>query len=142
MVTNKILIGCLLLTSALFVALAQDNPAPDGRYYESIARKAYQEKDFAAFLLNMKRAAELRPNHPRLMFNLAAAYALNGKPNEALSWLDRMTSMGLVFPADKEKDFDSIRTLPAFDLILKNVQRNRQPVINGAPAFTLPEKGF
>lgn len=142
MSTNKILIACLFLICVLILGAAQDNPAPDGRYYESLARKAYQQKDFAAFLLNMKRAAELRPNHPRLMFNLAAAYALNGNSKDALGWLDRMTAMGLVFPADKEKDFDSIRTSPGFAEILKQIEHNRQPVINGAPALTLHEKGF
>lgn len=142
MLIKKIPVLCLFLSLALWAAAGQNNPAPDGRYYESLARQAYQARDFAAFLANMKRAAELRPNHPRLMFNLAAAYALNGNQQEALGWLDRMTAMGLVFAPEKEKDFDSIRTSPHFELILKNIARNRQPVINGAPAFTLHEKGF
>jgi hypothetical protein len=53
--------------------LAQESQPKDGRYYEAQARQAYQKKDYASFLENMKAAVALRPNHPRLMFNLAAA---------------------------------------------------------------------
>jgi len=114
----------------------------DGRYYESLARKAYQEKDYSSFLINMKKAAELRPNHPRLMFNLAVAYALTGSGSEALGWLDRLAEMGLVFPAGKDADLDSIRSSAEFQALLKKIEHNSLPVINGAPAFTIHEKGF
>jgi hypothetical protein len=138
----------LLVLVAIFLApftlltTAQVEPPKDGRYYESLARKAYQAKDYPSFLANMKKAAELRPNHPRLMFNLAAAYALTGSPGDALRWLNTMTEMGLVFPADKETDFDSIKSSPEFQNILKKIDHNKLPVTNGAPAFTVHEKGF
>jgi sugar lactone lactonase YvrE len=139
-------VACLgvLLTGGTMLAQQEQPFAPpkDGRYYESLARKAYQEKDYSAFLQNMKMAAELRPNHPRLMFNLAAAYALTGSGSEALQWLDRMTAMGLVFPAEKASEFDSIKGSAEFQTLLKKVERNKLPVINGAPAFTVHEKGF
>jgi tetratricopeptide (TPR) repeat protein len=108
-----VLFVCLcahLILGAIVCGVQQDQPK-DGRYYESLARKAYQEKDYASFLKNMKSAVELRPNHPRLMFNLAAAYALTGSGSEALQWLGKMTEMGLVFPAEKDSDFDSIKHL-------------------------------
>ena len=133
---------CVGISLAGLIALAQEDQPKDGRYYESLARKAYQEKNFQSFLANMKLAAQLRPNHPRLMFNLAAAYALTGNRSEALQWLDRMTAMGLVFPADKESDFDSIKGSNEFQTILKKVEYNKLPVINGGSAFTLHEKGF
>jgi hypothetical protein len=132
---------CFLLLAGV-LSTAQQDPAKDGRYYESLARKAYQQKDYQSYLANMKLAAQLRPNHPRLMFNLAAAYALTGNQPEALQWLNQMSAMGLVFPADKESDFDSIRSSAEFQTILKKVEHNRLPVINGGAAFTLHEKGF
>jgi hypothetical protein len=136
---------CVLLSLAATMSLAQQEQpvAPkDGRYYESQARKAYQEKDYSAFLSNMKMAVELRPNHPRLMFNLAAAYALNGSGSEALQWLNKMTEMGLVFPAEKADEFDSIRSSAGFQTLLKKVEQNKLPTVNGATAFTVHEKGF
>lgn len=135
--------GCLgILLMCVGGSRAQDDQPKDGRYYETLARKAYQEKDYSAFLANMKKAAELRPNHPRLMFNLAAAYALNGNAGEALQLLGQMTEIGLVFPADKDSDFDSIKASAEFRAILEKVAHNKLPVVHGAPAFTLHEKGF
>ncbi len=60
------IVGCLSIYPILggMVSLAQDDQPRDGRYYETQARKAYQEKDYSAFLAHMKRAVELRPNHP------------------------------------------------------------------------------
>jgi hypothetical protein len=133
---------CVFITFIAGDSLAQDNQPKDGRYYESLARKAYQEKDYASFLENMKVAAEMRPNHPRLMYNLAVAYALTGHRNEALRLLGQMTEMGLVFPAEKDSDFDSIKSSPEFQTILKGIERNKSPVTNSVPAFTVHEKGF
>jgi hypothetical protein len=124
------------------ISLAQDNQPRDGRYYEALARKAFEAKDYPTFLENMKIAATLRPNHPRLMYNLAAAYALTGHSSEALQWLGKMTEMGLVFSAEKESAFDSVKASAEFKSILKSIEHNRSPVIHGAPAFTLHEKGF
>src|SRR4051794_7698859 len=95
------LLSFLLLVSTTIPAQSDQK---DGRYYESLARKAYQEKNYQSFLENMKLAAELRPNHPRLMYNLAIAYALNTKPDEAISLLRREAEMGLVLPAANDED--------------------------------------
>lgn len=141
-IVRKVLSMVCVLSLAGVLTLAQQAPPKDGRYYESLARQAYQQKDYQAFLANMKLAADLRPNHPRLMFNLAAAYALTGNSTEALQWLNRMTAMGLVFPADKESDFNSIRGSAEFQAILKRIEHNKLPIIKGGAAFTLHEKGF
>ena len=123
------------------VALAQSDQK-DSRYYETLARKAYQEKNYSSFLANMQMAADLRVNHPRLMYNLAAAYALNSKPSEALSLLQRAADMGLVLPLATNHDFDSLRELPQFTAILKELEHNKAPKISSIPAFTVHEKGL
>jgi hypothetical protein len=133
---------CVCLTAGEKVSLAQDSQPRDGRYYESQARKAYQEKDYSSFLENMKAAEALRPNHPRLMYNLAAAYALNGQQKEALLWLGKVAEMGLIYPAQRDSDFDSIKDGDGFKAILKRFETNKAPIINSATAFTLHEKGF
>lgn len=133
---------CLSLTATPPPVLSQDNAPKDGRYYETLARKAYQQKDYAVFLENMKRAAELRPNHPRLMYNLAVAYALNDKADEALVWLSGIAEMGLVIPAAKDEDFAKLRGLKAFADLLQRIEKNRAPIIRSVPGFTLNEKGL
>jgi hypothetical protein len=130
---------CLSIFS--IIANAQSDQ-PDGRYYESLARKAYLEKNYSSFLQNMKRAADLRPNHPRLMYNLAVAYALNGNAPEALLLLRRTAEMGLVSPVSTDHDFDSLHNLPEYNTVLKQIEKNKAPKISSAHAFTVHEKGL
>ena len=114
----------------------------DGRYYEAQARKAYQEKNYQSFLDNMKLASELRPNHPRLMYNLAVAYALNGKATEAMTLLRKEAAMGLVLPVANDSDFSSLKTFPEFDSVIKQFEQNKAPKISSVPAFSVQEKGL
>ena len=140
--SGRVMTAAVILCLCLTAVLAQENQPKDGRYYEAQARKAYQAKDYASFLENMKAAAALRPNHPRLMFNLAAAHSLNGQGGEALKWLGRLADMGLIFPAATDDDFVSIKASDEFKTILKRIERNAARVGDGATAFTLGEKGF
>ncbi len=136
---NHIFLLLLLIAS---LSLAQDAQPKDGHYYESEARKAYQQKNYSAFLENIQRAAELRPNHPRLMYSLAVAYCLNGKTNEALRWLDKLAAMGLVFPAAKDPDLASLRETSEFQAIQKRLETNTAPKVSSSAAFTVHEKGL
>jgi tetratricopeptide (TPR) repeat protein len=133
---------CFFVTLLRVVSTAQDIQPKDGRYYESLARKAYQAKDYSSFLANMKMAAELRPNHPRLMYNLAVGYALTGQHAEALLWLGKVAAMGLVYPADKDEDFEALKGRGEFKTVLKTFEQNKAPLITSAPAFTIREKGL
>lgn len=130
------------LSAISTAALAQGDAPHDGRYYEALAVKAYQSKDYAVFLENMKQAAALRPNHPRLMYNLSAAYALNGRKGEALEWLGRVARMGLVYSAEKDEDFASLKDSREFADVVALFQKNRSRVGAAAHAFTVHEKGL
>jgi hypothetical protein len=133
-----------LSTDLRFVpaSFAQDAGARDARYYSDQALKAYREKDYPAYLENMKRALELRPEHPRLMYNLASAHALVGNRGEAVQWLARVAEMGMIFAADRDTDFDSIRETGEFKAVLKRFDGNRAPVNHSTTAFTVREKGL
>ncbi|MEP6923838.1 MAG: hypothetical protein ABI954_05200 [Pyrinomonadaceae bacterium] len=123
------------------LCLAQpDAQKKDARFFESAAVKAYQEKNYSSFLENMRAAASLRPNHPRLMYNLAAGYALTGQSGEALVWLNKLAKMGLVYPANKDSDFDSIKESSEFKTILQKFEHNKAPVSNSTIGFTVHEK--
>ena len=131
---------CLSLISV--GSLAQNEPEKDGRYYEAAARKAYQDKDYPTFLEDMKLAAQLRPNHPRLMYNLAVAYALNGQRAEALASLAKVAALGMVVRAASDQDFASIRDSAEFKAIAARIEANQLPVGKSTPAFTIHEKGL
>jgi WD40 repeat protein len=134
----------LINTDAAFVpaALAQQAEVRDARYYSDQALKAYREKNYPAYLENMKRALELRPEHPRLMYNLASAHALVGNRAEAVRLLGRVAEMGLIFAAERDTDFDSIRATDEFKAVLRRFDNNRAPVNHSTVAFTLKEKGL
>lgn len=108
--------------------------------FERQAAADYQAKDYAKFLENIKRAADLRPNHARLLYNLADAYALNGKPEEALAVLQRLAAMDLFFAVEKDDDFKSLLDLPQFKTIQNEFLTNQKAVNRGVKAFTIPEK--
>lgn len=129
-------LSVVLWPAAIFAQAVQD-----ARTYEAEARKAYQQKQYESFLDNMKHAANLRPNHPRIMYNLAAAYALNGKTEDALSTLRRLADMGLVQPIANDYDFVSLRNLPAFKQILLEFDENKKPKVKSQPFLTVQEKG-
>lgn len=140
-------LAALVCLSAFFGAgrggaLAQGERQHDARYYETLAVRAYQAKDYAAFLENMKQAAALRPDHPRIVYNLSAAYALNGRKEESIDWLGRLARMGLAYAADKDEDFASLRDSREFANVLALLQKNSSPVGDSVPAFTVHEKGL
>jgi hypothetical protein len=124
------------------VCFAQGEPEKDGRYYEAQARRDYASKDYSSFLSNISKAAELRPNHPRLLYNLAVAYALNGKSEAALDELARLSEMGLVMPAVRENSFAAMKESSRFKEILAAFERNKSPVGEATAAFTFSEKGL
>lgn len=121
---------------------AQNEPPKDSRTYERQAVKAYQAKEFPAFLENMKLAESLRPNHPRLLYNLSVAYTMNGKTNEAISTLNRLVEMKLFYDVEKDDDFAAIKNSTEFQQVVGKFQVNRKPTGKGELAFAVNEKGI
>lgn len=138
-----IMMCTLICIAALQPSLfAQAKQTKDARYYVQQATRAYKEKDYAAFLENMKMAVSLRPTHQTYIYNLAVAYALVGNKTEALAWLARGAEMGLIYPAAEDEDFNSVKDSAEFKLILKKIENNRAPVNKSSLAFTVKEKGL
>lgn len=135
-------LAALVCLSACLAFAQNGQQQHDARYYETLAVKAYQAKDYAAFLENMKQAAALRPDHPRIVYNLSAAYALNGRGEESIDWLGRLARMGLAYAAEKDEDFASLRDSREFANVLALLRKNLSPVGNASQAFTLHEKGL
>ena len=123
-------------------SFAQTEPPKDVRYYTQQAIKAYEAKNFNAYLENMKMALQLRPDNSRLMYNLASAQALVGNKTEALALLTRVAEMGMIYAASKDTDFDSIKDTDEFKAILKRFENNKAPINHSSTAFTLREKGL
>lgn len=109
--------------------------------FELQAMANYKAKDSAKFLENMMRVNDLRPNHSRLLYNLAVAYALNNnKPNEALTVLKRLAAMDLFFAIEKDDDFKSLFDSPQFKTIQTEFANNLKAVNRSEKTFTIPQK--
>lgn len=136
-----LVVGVVAL-SALSWAAAGDDPPKTARYYRQRASEAYKAKDYSSAIENFKQAAEIIPDHPTLLYNLACMYALAGRKNEALASLARVADMGVILPAEKDTDLDAIKDTPEFKLILKRFEASRAPVIKSSEAFVVHEKGL
>ena len=106
--------------------------------FERQAVVSYNAKEYAKFLEQTRRAGALRPNHPRPLYNLAVAYALNNKPDEALTVLERLAAMGLIF-MDTE-DLKSLHDLPRFKAVRSKFALNEKASNRSEKAFTIPQK--
>ena len=126
---------------ALYTCIDGQSPADlsRGRELERAAIASYRVKDYAAFLRDIKQAADLRPDLPRLIYNLAGAYALNGKTDESVALIDRLIAMGVFFDFEKDDDFASLGTSRLAEI--SNRARVNNVAINASTrAFTLPDR--
>jgi hypothetical protein len=119
----------------VLIVVAQQEQRHDACYYFQVARKAYQEKDYSAFVDNMKLALALRPTHQTYMYYLAAGYSLTGKKAEALALLSQAARMGFVYSLDGKADFEAIRDSDKFKSILRKIESNKVPVVHSEVAF-------
>ncbi|MEW6126604.1 MAG: hypothetical protein AB1757_06150 [Acidobacteriota bacterium] len=137
----------LLCLLAFFITLPfsvvqSDGPTKDARFYRQQAMAAYKAKNYAAFAENLEKALQFTPDHPTLLYNLAIAYALLNRPQAALQTLATVADMGLIYPAEKNADFDALKNSEAFQAIIKRFAGNRAPLVKSEWAFGVEEKGL
>jgi nitrite reductase/ring-hydroxylating ferredoxin subunit len=101
----------LLMTSAFVFSQSQREI-----YNNSV--KAYEAKDYVTFLKLTQTLDSIRPFHPTFTYNLAAAYALNGKTDASLAILKKVVLMNNTTEFEKDSDFYSIQNTEGFKAIL------------------------
>src|SRR5688572_882775 len=69
-----------------------------------------------------RAASDARPQHPTLLYRLAAALDANGQREEAVRVLERIATMGFVYPV--EKDFPDAR----YAAVAKRFALNAKPI--------------
>lgn len=131
----------LFILSAVGASAQSAADMAASRRLENKAVAAYKARDYTAYLADLKQASDLRPNHPRLLYNLAGAYALNGKTDESLALINRLIAMGLYFPFEKDDDFKSFGR-QKLDDVKALAEANKKPINASTRAFTLPDKEF
>lgn len=80
-----------------------------------LALAAASRQDFEVFHDLAWRAVQLGPkNDPSLMYLLARAQSLSGRPNDAIVMLSRLAAMGVPVDAATNDDFRRVRALPGW----------------------------
>lgn len=134
------MLRCILLFAVLSSAPALAADRFDTLHEEALA--AYADKDYASLEQLMREAEPLRPRHPRTLYNLAAALALQGRGEEGLPLLSRIADDGYRYAVTEDADFASLRDNPAFlalaqrfDALAERVGRGAFVFSGGVPRF-------
>ncbi len=107
-------------------------------YQQSI--NAYKSKDYVTFLNLTQQLDSIRPFHPTYTYNLAAALALNGKEEEAISVLQKVVLMNQTTAFETDDDFKSISNLKGFQQVLMLKRKQEQTISNSVKIVSLSEK--
>ena len=103
-----------------------------------LALEAAGRGDYEAFHDLAWRAVQTgKRNDPALMYLLARAQALSGRPHDALVMLQRLADMGIASDAATNDDFRRTRELPGWAELAARLDRLNHPAATGA-ANALP----
>ena len=127
-----IMLFCVLHLSA--------QPDLESIYNQSIS--AYEQKDYVTFLNKTKSADELRPNHPSIVYNLAAAYALNNDLEQSIKILKQLFLMNPDVNIEKDADFNNVVKTPEYIALKVWIEQNNQPIQNSEVALRFDDKSL
>jgi hypothetical protein len=103
------------LIAPLFLLAGQTPTCGDVASCRQAALDAAARQEFETFHDLAWRAAQKgRPNDPDLMYLLARAQSLSGRPGDALVMLRRLAEMGVATDARDNDDFRRVRALPGW----------------------------
>jgi hypothetical protein len=126
----------LLLSLLLATAPLLGDDVEESRRHQKAAMEAFQAKDHAGFLEHIRKASDLRPQHPTLLYQLAGALDRNGKWDEAIHVLERVASMGFVY--DAARDFPD----PRYAKTVARFKDNTRTLGAPAQAFVVDRVGM
>src|SRR3954469_5372039 len=130
----------ILLACAAISVLPTTALAVTGRELKELriaAVKAYQAKDWPAFLEAQKRVVQAAAV-PRELYQLACAEALAGHKAGALQALEDFADQDTFLDAAGDDDLASLRGDPRYEKALQRIARSRDPKGETATAMELP----
>ena len=132
-----VLVCLIILISCHGNAQSKDNPVSRARLLTLEAGQAYDRKDYQKAFDFFSQAHQLRPDHPGIMYNLAACDALLLRESRAVRMLADIAAMRLVYHPEKDSDFVSIWRTQKFQAVLHRFQSNESPEGVAQRAFQL-----
>src|SRR5262245_14156787 len=133
-------VSLVLAGSSAATMCQQQSDTPAALNAEAI--KAYRAKDYARFLALEKRALELAPGSPRIIYNVACGEALQNNATEAVRLLDQLLARKLDLGAEADDDFSRIRNTQEWAGFQARLAGLLKPMIHSSVAFTLAEPGL
>ena len=135
--------GYLIRCAFLGAGLALFGPLPlaaapasvTARTYYREASGAFEDKNYPAALALLEKAVALRPDYPRYVGALARLQALNDRPFDALTTLNRM---GLFLDVEGDETLAHLHGTSGFADVIERFRANREPVGAGQVLFALP----
>jgi len=118
-------------------AILQDQPSlcRDWRACQQVALDAAARHDYETFHDLAWRAVQLGPRQdPALMFMLARAQCLSGRPHDALVMLQRIAKSGVAAEAITSDDFKRTRDLPEWPEVRALIEGTPPPAPTAKPA--------
>lgn len=106
----------------------------------NLSLQSYQNKDFPAFLNITKQLDSLRPSHPTYTYNLACAYALNGKTDESIAALKKCILMNNSVAFENEADLENIKKSDQYPSLIALQSELSNPVISSKKIIVLSER--
>ncbi len=129
-----------ILSLSLVISLTGQAQSVNQLFEEST--KAYQNKNMPLFLSLCQTQDSIRPSHPKILYNLACAYALNNRPQDAIATLTKLVLMNNATSFENDEDFVSLRSLTAYKELITLKSKLSQPVKNSKKIIELSEKNL
>jgi hypothetical protein len=107
-------------------------------YNQSI--EAYKNKDYSLFLKLNIQLDSIRPMHPTFTYNLASAYSLNGKKQEAFSVLKTIVLANNTVAFEEDSDFELLKDDKRFKELLQLKLTQSILIENSIQKLSLSEK--
>src|ERR1700730_1508206 len=128
------LLAILLIVGPLAQApsAAQRIECRNWRDCRQLALEAYASGDYERFHdLAWKTVQTGPPRDPGLMFLLARAQSLSGRPHDALVMLGRLAEMGIATDIASNDEFQVVRTLPGWPAVEALIAAVARPAPHG-----------
>jgi hypothetical protein len=122
------LAGRMAAASPTAAQSVRDFGCTEWRDCRQLALAAADRGDYEAFHNLAWRAVQTGPpKDPALMYLLARAQALSGRPHDALIMLQRLAEMGVPSDAETNDDFVRTRQLPGWPEVSARIERLSHP---------------
>jgi hypothetical protein len=122
------LVGRLAAASSIELQSARDFGCTEWHDCRRLALAAADRGDYETFHDLAWRAIQTGPrNDPALMFLLARAQALSGRPHDALIMLQRLAEMGVPSDVAADEEFVRTRQLPGWPEVSARIERLTHP---------------